>query len=101
MQKTSSIYARVEPDLKHEAEAILNELGVPLSNAINIFLKQVVMQRGIPFQIKLSPVTPVSLGALDAAALDAELEKGYVDIKNSRVRSKKDTFADMKQDYDL
>ena len=98
MQKTSSIYARVEPELKQEAEAILGELGVPLSNAINIFLKQVVMQRGIPFEIKLSPAKPVSIGALDAASLDAELEKGYADMKKGHVHAKKDVFADIKQD---
>ena len=101
MQKTSSIFARVEPELKQEAEAILSELGVPLSNAINIFLKQVVMQRRIPFEIKLPLVTPASIGALDATSFDVELEKGYTDMKIGRVRTKKDVFADIEQDYDL
>ena len=101
MQKTSSIFARVEPELKQEAEAILSELGVPLSNAINIFLKQVVMQRRIPFEIKLPPVTPVSMGTLEATLFDAELEKGYADMKKGRVRAKKDVFTDIEQDYDL
>ena len=59
------------------------------------------MRRGITFQIKLSPVIPVSAGMLDAPALDAELEKGHADMKNDRVRAKKEVFADMKRDYDL
>ncbi|MCL2112234.1 MAG: type II toxin-antitoxin system RelB/DinJ family antitoxin [Clostridiales bacterium] len=101
MQKTSSIFARVEPSLKQEAESILGELGVPLSNAINIFLKQIVMQRGIPFEVKLSPAAPVAIGALDVATLDAELEKGYADLKKGRVRTKKDVFSDVKQGYNL
>ena len=45
--------------------------------------------------------TPVSIGALDAVAFDAKLEKGYADMNNGRVRAKKDIFTDMKRDYDL
>ena len=101
MQKTSSIFARVEPELKQEAESILGELGVPMSNAITIFLKQIVIQRGIPFEIKLSPQTPVSIGAMETKSLDIELVKGYADMKKGRVRAKKDVFADMNKDYGL
>ena len=53
MAKTTNIYVRLEPGLKEEAEAILAQLGIPVSNAVNIFLKQVVMQRGLPFDVKL------------------------------------------------
>ena len=42
MSKTSSVFARVEPDIKEQAEQVLNELGIPMSNAIGLFLKQVV-----------------------------------------------------------
>ena len=101
MQKSSSIFARVEPELKQKAETILNELGIPMSNAINIFLKQVVMQRGIPFEIKLSSQELVSIGIMDEAVINAELEKGYTDMKKGRVRMKEDVFADLKKDYNL
>ena len=43
MSKTSSVFARVEPDIKEQAEQVLNELGIPMSNAIGLFLKQVVL----------------------------------------------------------
>ena len=36
---------------EEQAEAILNQLGIPISNAIGMFLKQVVMQRGVPFDL--------------------------------------------------
>lgn len=39
MSKTTSIYARVEPEIKEQAESILNQLGIPMSNAINVFFK--------------------------------------------------------------
>ena len=53
MAKTTNIYVRLEPGLKEQAEAVLGQLGIPVSNAVNIFLKQVVMHRGIPFDVKL------------------------------------------------
>ena len=54
MARTSSIYARVEPELKEQAELVLDQLGIPMSNAVGMFLRQVVLQRGIPFDMKLS-----------------------------------------------
>ena len=53
MAKTANLYARIEPDVKEQAEGILTALGIPVSNAINMFYKQIILQRGIPFEMKL------------------------------------------------
>ena len=53
MAKTANLYARIEPDVKERAEEILTALGIPVSNAINMFYKQIILQRGIPFEMKL------------------------------------------------
>lgn len=37
MARTSSIYARVEPELKEQAELVLDQLGIPMSNAVGMF----------------------------------------------------------------
>ncbi|MDR3076860.1 MAG: type II toxin-antitoxin system RelB/DinJ family antitoxin [Synergistaceae bacterium] len=99
MTKTTSVFARVEPDLKEQAEYILGELGIPMSNAISLYLKQIVLQRGIPFDIKLPKAPPLSLGSLSERDIDAELEKGFADITVGRVRKATDVFADLKRDY--
>ena len=44
MARTSNVFARVEPEVKEQAESILNQLGIPMSNAVGMFLKQVVLQ---------------------------------------------------------
>ena len=44
---------RIEPELKAEAKEILEGLGLNLSSAINIYLKAVVRQKGIPFEITM------------------------------------------------
>lgn len=49
---TTTITARVDSEKKREAEAIFNDLGMTLSGAINVFISEVVMYQGIPFQLR-------------------------------------------------
>ena len=53
MARTETIRARVEPELKSEAESILRELGLSSSEAVRLFLHQVISQRGLPFEVKI------------------------------------------------
>ena len=46
--KSANLYARIEPDVKEKAENILSTLGIPASSAINMFYKQIILQRGYP-----------------------------------------------------
>ena len=41
--RTANVFTRVDPETKQQAEAILNQLGIPMSNAIGMFLKQIVL----------------------------------------------------------
>jgi len=99
MQRTSSVFARVEPEIKEQAEQVLSQLGIPMSNAIGLFLRQVIMQRGIPFDMKLPTRKPAAIGAMSAEELNAELEKGYADIAAGRLHSLDDVAADMRRNY--
>ena len=47
------IHARIEPNLKQEAEEMLSSLGLNMTQAITLFLQQVKYQRGLPFEVKL------------------------------------------------
>ncbi|SLM32342.1 Toxin-antitoxin system, antitoxin component, ribbon-helix-helix domain protein [Desulfamplus magnetovallimortis] len=53
MSKTSTIRARVEPELKHNAEQIFRQLGLTTTQAITLFYKQVEMRRGLPFNVEI------------------------------------------------
>ncbi len=53
MSKTVSVQARMEPELKAEAEAIMASLGLNATTAITLFYTQMVRQRGIPFELKV------------------------------------------------
>ena len=99
MQRTSNVFARVEPEIKDQAERILNQLGIPMSNAIGLFLRQIIMQRGIPFDMKLPARTPPAIGAMSAAEINYELQKGYDDINAGRLNNLDDVVAEMQRDY--
>jgi DNA-damage-inducible protein J len=53
MAKSETIRARVEPALKHEAEAVLDKLGMTPTEAITLFYKQVTLYRGLPFPVRI------------------------------------------------
>jgi len=69
MTKTDTIRARIEPKLKAEAEGILNSLGMNPSDAIRMFYKQVVLRKGLPFEVVIPK---------------AEIRRAIEDVKQRR-----------------
>jgi len=51
MNKTSTIRARIEPDLKDKAEQVFRKLGLTSTQAITLFYKQVELRNGLPFDV--------------------------------------------------
>ena len=101
MAKTANLYARIEPELKEEAENILSTLGIPASNAITMFYKQIVLHRGMPFEIVLPEEYPLDVRKLSERQMDVELEKGYSDLQAGFTKSAADVFRAIRQDYDV
>lgn len=101
MARTSNVFARVEPEIKEQAEQVLEQLGIPMSNAVSMFLRQVVLQRGIPFEMKLPDRKPLALGTLTKEQLDAELEKGMADIRDGRTYSAQSVLDELERDYGI
>lgn len=99
--KSANLYARIEPDVKEQAENILSALGIPASNAINMFYKQIILNRGLPFEVKLPTTKPVNVAELTGEERNAELEKGYADMTAGRTKPASQTFADIRKDYGL
>lgn len=74
MSKTANVFTRVDPVVKEQAEAVLNQLGISMSTAMGMFLQQLVLQRGIPFEVKLPQAAPVAFGSLTDDAFNALME---------------------------
>ena len=101
MTKTANLYARIEPKLKTEAESILCGLGVPVSNAINMFYRQIVIHRGLPFAVQFPTNSLLNAATLTDAQLDAEVTKGFDDITAGRKRSLKQVAFDLTREFSL
>lgn len=67
MAKTDTLNIRIEPELKKEVEAILEDLGMNIADAVTIFLKQVVLTESIPFEIKKPRYNKETLEAINEA----------------------------------
>jgi len=53
MAKTAVIQTRVDPEIKQHAQMILKKLNISMSEAISMYLSQITLQNGIPFEIKI------------------------------------------------
>ena len=60
MSKSAFIGTRVEPEFKQEIEAICDRLGLSVSQAITLFLKQMQHHQGLPFEVRVPSQTTVS-----------------------------------------
>ncbi len=100
MAKSANLYARIEPDVKEQAERILNALGIPASSAITMFYKQIILQKGLPFEVKL-PEDSLNVSQMTAAQFDAELEKGYGEYQAGSTISAKQAFAEIRKEHGI
>lgn len=53
MHKIATVNARIDPELKNEAEAILGKVGLTSAEAVRLFYKQICLNKGLPFSVKL------------------------------------------------
>ena len=72
MAKTSTISARIDPKIKNRAERVFRELGLSSSQAITLFYKQVSLQQGLPFLVKIP--NDLTLEVLEAARSRSSME---------------------------
>ncbi len=102
MANTNAVYARIDSTLKENAENILGQLGISPSSAIQMLYSQIVLQNGMPFEIRLpNRKTPVSLSRLSKEELDVELQKGIDSLKNDKTYSIDEVDALLAKEYGI
>ncbi|MDD3001661.1 MAG: Antitoxin DinJ [bacterium ADurb.Bin157] len=77
MSKTATIRARVEPSLKDQVEKIFEKLGLNATQAINLFYKQVELNNGLPFELKVPNETTLK------TFRDSESGKDLIECKDA------------------
>lgn len=71
---TSNVTIRMDDDLKHEADKVFSDMGMSFTTAVNVFVRQVVRERRIPFEISTAPVAASPHESVDVDALKAAIE---------------------------
>lgn len=80
--KNVNVTLRVDEDLKKQADALFSELGLNLTTAFNIFLRQSVREQRIPFQVSKNVPNAVTLAAMDAAEKREDLYGPYDSVSD-------------------
>jgi DNA-damage-inducible protein J len=78
------VKSRVEPGLKADAELVLEELGLSVSDVIRLTLRQIVARRGLPFDVKIP--NEVTIAAIKEARA----------MKRARFKSTRELFDGLK-----
>lgn len=87
MEKAANINVRTNTEIKQKSEELFNDLGLTMSTAINMFLKQAIMSQAIPFDIKRNIPNEKTMSAINEA---------HMNSKNKKIR----TYKNMKEVYE-
>ena len=85
MAKTANVFTRVDPIIKEQAETVLSQLGVSMATAMEMYLRQIVLQRKIPFEMALPDVKPIDGNALSDEEFNVLMDKAMKDYAEKNV----------------
>ena len=101
MSNTSAVYARINTELKEKAELILSQLGSSPSSAIQMLYSQIILNNGIPFELRLPPRKPTAIGDMTREQLDAEIRKGIKSMQTGKSYTVDEVDAELKREFNI
>ena len=101
MANTSAVYARIDTGMKENAEGILTKLGISPASAIQMLYSQIVLQRGMPFELRLPDPVPAAIGGMSRAELDQELGKGVESLRAGKGLSADEVDAALAREFGI
>ena len=101
MEKQTSISARVDPEVKKQAEAVLAQLGISMSTAMEIYLRQIAMQRKIPFEMALPNNKPVVYDTLTDTEFNALMDRAMKQYVNAECTAIGNFEAELSKEFGI
>lgn len=95
--RSANIVARVEPEVKARSEAVLNNIGISMSDAINLFCKQIIIQNGIPFRLKSEVPPSLDASAWSEEEIVAKVKRGMEDVRAGKARPADKVFEELER----
>lgn len=99
MAKTETLHIRVNENVKHNAEETLDMLGLSISEAVNMFLCQVGLTGGLPFDVKLP--APERVIVRSKEELYQKLNEAEEDIRSGNTYTVDEVFNGLRGKYGL
>ena len=93
--KSANVTARVQPEIKRQAESILDRIGLPVSVLIDTLYRQIIMTGGVPYSLTV-PKLPTRDGLTDEQ-FNQLMEKGYDQAKSGEGLSVDEAFAKIRK----
>lgn len=93
--KSANVTARVQPEIKQQAEAVLERIGLPVSVLIDTLYRQIIMTGGVPYSLTV-PKLPTRDSMTDEQ-FDRMMENGYKQAKNGQTLSIDEAFAKIRE----
>ena len=93
--KTANVTARIQPNMKEQAEAILDRLGIPVSVFIDMTYRQVIMRDGVPFSLDI-PDKFATRDSITKAEFDTMMQTGLSQAKRNDSVSVDEAFEQLK-----
>lgn len=94
--KSANVTARVQPEIKRQAEAVLDKIGLPVSVLIDTLYRQIIMTGGVPYSLTV-PNLPTR-DSMTAEQFNTMMEKGYHQAKTGEGLSVEEAFAKIRED---
>ena len=94
--KCATVTARIRPEIKQQAEAVLEKLGLPVSVLIDTLYRQIILTGGVPYSLNVRPL-PTRDGLTDEQ-FDRMMEVGLAQIRDGQGRPAKEVFRSIRSE---
>lgn len=93
--KSANVTARIQPEIKQQAEAVLERLGLPVSVLIDTLYRQIIMTGGVPYSLTVPQLS--TKDSMTEEQFNAVMENGYNQAKSGQAISLDEAFAEIRE----
>ena len=94
--KTASVNVRIQEDINNQAEEILDQLGLPRAVAIDMFYRQIILNKGIPFEVAI-PNASRSREELTKEEFDKMMKVAIKQVEEGQTTPVEEVFEELYQ----
>ena len=94
--KTANVTARIQPEIKEQAEKVLDKIGLPVSVLIDTLYRQIIMTGGVPYSLSIPKIQ--TLDEMSQSQFDAMMQKGYDEALTEKGSTLEEAFDEINKE---